>query len=253
MLRAVRHYAELGIRQVPCDGKCPLWKGWPERATDDVTLLRNAIRNGMNMAALTGGRSKLVVIDLDSMTFANRLHDLHPEVFKVYLETRRGVHVYMRHPEIPVPSKTRANIEGIEADIKGEKNLALLPPSQIEGYTYRFMRGHELQDIDSLPVFPKAWIPQRKEIVILSAIPEGDVGRRFENARCWLAHRPPAVSGSGGHNQMFGAACSLFRFYRLTPELAWVALVEYNCRAVPPFSEKDLRHKWIDAMKKSQT
>ena len=249
MLRESRHYADLGIPQVPCIEKCPLWKKWPERATDDWSVLRRSLNSTrINIAGLTGERSGLVVIDLDSMAFANRLYEMYPEIFEVVVETSRGRHVYMRHPEVPVPSRTRASIEGIEADIKGEKNCVMLPPSTVHGYTYRFMRGHELKDINSLPIFPKQWIPQKKQIVYKS-IPEGGVQESFRHARRWLAKRPPAVSGQNGHGKMFGAACAMFQMFHLSPELAWAALCEYNERAEPPFSEKELSHKLQDAMK----
>ena len=94
MLRESRHYADLGIPQVPCIEKCPLWKEWPERATDDWNVLRRSLNSTkINIAGLTGERSRLVVIDLDSMTFADRLYEMHPEIFKVVVETSRGRHV----------------------------------------------------------------------------------------------------------------------------------------------------------------
>jgi len=250
MLNESLKYAEMGLRQLPCIGKKPCLEGWPQRATTDRETLRQWFRgNRRNIAFLTGQENGIVVLDFDDPKMAETLFEAHPDVFRVLMQTRRGFHAYLRHPDVPVPTVTRATVEGATVDVRGERGSILAAPSQVNGFTYRFVPGHELRDIDALPVFPKEWIPRKPEIRVPDRIDGSmDLITRYTNARLWLLRRPPAISGQGGHRQMFGAACNLMRFYRLSPELAWAALTEYNARAEPPFSEKELLHKLNDAM-----
>lgn len=70
----------------------------------------------------------------------------------------------------------------------------------------------------------------------------------IDRARAYLATCAPAVSGSGGHNQTFKVCCKIGPGFNLTPEAAYKLLwEEYNPACVPPWSEKELRHKVEDA------
>lgn len=69
-------------------------------------------------------------------------------------------------------------------------------------------------------------------------------------ARCYLQKMPPAVSGSGGHDTTFTAACAVVRF-GLEEADQWTLLTEYNATCQPPWAEKDLRHKLADAQRKA--
>lgn len=73
----------------------------------------------------------------------------------------------------------------------------------------------------------------------------------LERARAYLAKLDPAVSGQGGHNQTFNAACKLVEF-GLSEQDAWELLWEYNCKCAPPWSERDLRHKLRDAFRRAE-
>ena len=65
----------------------------------------------------------------------------------------------------------------------------------------------------------------------------------IERARRYLDTIPGAVSGSGGHDQTFKAACSLVLGFNLTKAEAFVLMSEYNNRCEPRWSERELRHK----------
>lgn len=80
-----------------------------------------------------------------------------------------------------------------------------------------------------------------------AALPASDVEQR---ALAYLAKVPPAVSGSGGHNQTFCAACVLVLGFGLSPERALPLLADWNATCQPPWTEKDLQHKLTDAGKK---
>lgn len=83
--------------------------------------------------------------------------------------------------------------------------------------------------------------------VVLSDDPAGRVPR----ARAYLAALPAAVSGEGGHDATFRAACAAVVDFGLSQDEARPLLAEYNARCVPPWSEKELEHKLSDAAKKA--
>jgi putative DNA primase/helicase len=60
---------------------------------------------------------------------------------------------------------------------------------------------------------------------------------------------PGAVSGQGGHNQTFRAACVLVRNFALQVKEALPLLREWNETCQPPWSERELLHKLEDAEK----
>ena len=69
----------------------------------------------------------------------------------------------------------------------------------------------------------------------------------IERARRYLAAVPPAVSGSGGHDATFHAACVLVHGFGLTVDEARPILHEWNARCLPPWHVADLEHKLVSA------
>lgn len=65
----------------------------------------------------------------------------------------------------------------------------------------------------------------------------------IERARKYLDTIPGAVSGSGGHDQTFKAACALVLGFSLTKTEALILMSEYNRRCEPKWTERELRHK----------
>lgn len=74
-------------------------------------------------------------------------------------------------------------------------------------------------------------------------------GAVLERARAYLSKIPPAISGSGGHNATFYAACVLVCGFTLDREQAMGLLQEWNQSCQPPWSERELQHKVDDAFK----
>ena len=68
-------------------------------------------------------------------------------------------------------------------------------------------------------------------------------------ARRYLAKLSPAVSGQGGHDATFHAACSLVLGFGLDRPQSLVLLQEWNNRCVPPWNDRELEHKIDDALK----
>jgi hypothetical protein len=69
-----------------------------------------------------------------------------------------------------------------------------------------------------------------------------------ERARIYLASIPPAVSGQGGHNQTFHAACVLTQGFALDRGSALELLKEWNQSCQPPWTDHELEHKIDDAL-----
>lgn len=70
----------------------------------------------------------------------------------------------------------------------------------------------------------------------------------FERAERYVEKIDGAVSGSGGHNATFNAACRVVEF-GLSEEEALAVMRGFNARCQPPWSESDLAHKVRDAFR----
>lgn len=68
-----------------------------------------------------------------------------------------------------------------------------------------------------------------------------------DRVRLYLAKIPGAVSGDGGHNATFKAACALVNGFALSPAEALPLLLEWNVTCQPLWTEAELRHKLTDA------
>jgi hypothetical protein len=75
---------------------------------------------------------------------------------------------------------------------------------------------------------------------------------RIRRAEKYLETMGPSVSGSGGHNACYRAACKMVIGFDLDTESAFNLLATvYNPRCQPPWSEKELRHKVDQANKET--
>ncbi|WP_422930876.1 DNA primase family protein [Singulisphaera sp. PoT] len=74
-----------------------------------------------------------------------------------------------------------------------------------------------------------------------------------DRAVAYLSKCEPAVSGQHGHDKAFKAACKVGPGFNLPPEVAYRLLSQvYNPTCVPPWSDRELRHKVDDAYKVEQ-
>lgn len=70
------------------------------------------------------------------------------------------------------------------------------------------------------------------------------VSEKVERASRYLATMEPAIAGSDGHGTTFRVACKMVLGFDLDQSTAFALLwSDYNPRCVPPWSEKELRHK----------
>lgn len=71
----------------------------------------------------------------------------------------------------------------------------------------------------------------------------------IERARRYISKLPPSISGCGGHNACFHAACVLALGFGLPESEVYGLLAEWNQGCQPPWSERELRHKASQASK----
>jgi hypothetical protein len=69
-----------------------------------------------------------------------------------------------------------------------------------------------------------------------------------DRARKYLAKTEPAVSGQHGHDATFKVACILVWGFGLSFSEALPIFIEWNARCMPPWSERELRRKLIQAL-----
>ena len=75
----------------------------------------------------------------------------------------------------------------------------------------------------------------------------------IERARRYVAAMPAAISGSGGHDATFAAACALVKGFGLDVGEARPLLQQYNGRCDPSWSDREIEHKLQQADKTSDT
>jgi len=61
----------------------------------------------------------------------------------------------------------------------------------------------------------------------------------------------PAVAGQRGHHTTLRMACVLVHGFALTEEQAWPFALDYNAKCMPPWSERDLRRKLTEALRRT--
>jgi hypothetical protein len=82
----------------------------------------------------------------------------------------------------------------------------------------------------------------------------GHAGDLLKRASRYLDRCAPAVSGSGGHTITFAVVRAVWAWTLkgLPESTAWALLVDYNARCEPPWSDRELAHKWAEAQTKAK-
>ena len=169
-----------------------------------------------------------------------------------------GEHYYFKWPADGPPVSNRRDHRGTKIDVRGQGGYVVAPPSRNGNGPYEWTDDIEPADA---PAWLLEWVrgtdprPGPKPPASQPAKPgpaaaSWEVGRpdAAERARRYLAKMPAAVSGQGGHNAAMAAARAVVWGFDLGPELGFQFLsADYNPRCVPPWSERELRHKCADA------
>lgn len=159
-LKAALEYAARSWAVHPLKGKVPYLSSWPRRATTDPRQIRELWRKypDVNVGIVTGRRSGLVVLDIDSKNGKDgprSLQLLENEIGALpsTLEARtpHGRHLYFAETDIHIPNSVSRL--GIGIDVKGENGYVVAPPSTINGMSYQWVDRSAL-----IARFPRALV-----------------------------------------------------------------------------------------------
>lgn len=248
-------------------------------ATNDPEVLRayfEAMPDATGIGLLCGPESGVDVLDIDGekglaslRALGYTLEDIKALGVPMVRTGRDGVglHAYfIADPQRRVTSNNRKGERGGLDAKGGGGGYVVLPPSvhPDTGRAYAW----EQQGVPQ--PWPEAILEavKKKErpvapVLIGPGVPSNppawaaSPGLRFrgktalERARAYIATMPGAVSGQGGHDQTFNAACRAAVDFGLNRDEVRLVLEEFNARCSPPWSEKELEHKVDEAMKKA--
>jgi len=160
-----------------------------------------------------------------------------------------GNHYYFRYPSDGLKIPLRKNHNGTKIDVRGDGGYVVAPPSVNENGLYVWLDECDLADA---PPWLLLWVRTNPSKPQDDNPPPraGSGGSQavVERARKYLAKIAGAVSGQAGHDQTFAAARAMVYGFDLGEGVALDLLLnEYNSRCLPPWSEKELRHKITDA------
>jgi hypothetical protein len=243
-------------------GKHPRTANGLKDATTDPEQVRAwwAKWPAANPAVRTGADTGIVMIGPDGQQGIADLAELEQDLGPLPATRRAksgsgGEHHYFRWPADGLPIKNRKNHLGTMIDVRGDGGYFVAPPS-VNGFgSYEWIDGNA-----GFAELPSAWAEwcrtdERKEHATppagFSATASGGGSNRpsvIERARKYLAKMPEAIDGQRGHDRLFAAARVLVWGFLIPAEDAFDLLAgEYNPRCLPPWSEKDIRHKIADA------
>lgn len=129
MKAAALRYADAGIPIFPCEpgGKDPLVKHGFKDATTDLEKVErwwSVAWPNANIGMPTGKASGFVVVDADSQ---DALKSVGKFPASLRATTGRGVHLYYKAPDSPIPNSVGKVAEHV--DIRGDGGYVILPPS----------------------------------------------------------------------------------------------------------------------------
>jgi hypothetical protein len=232
-------YFERGWSLIPLLGKTPALLSWKEfqhrssTAKEIEEWFGGTAPRHINIGIVTGEVSGLVVIDCDSIEASAHWLTSFPSTPLVVETGGCGKHLYYRMPDSVVGN--RIGIDGRKIDVRGEGGYVVAPPSRHPNGNLYSWAGPPTYCLDDVPVLDPAWLAPRHAT-------RNESIRRISNGPGYIRHIR-AVSGNGGHNATFRAACTL-RDAGLTPEEALAELVVWNqTNADPPWSPRELLHK----------
>lgn len=217
----------------------PHWKEFQARrpVLDEIqNWFASSLLQVSGLGIVTGRLSGLVVVDCDCHEDAIYWQEnFSPSPLQV-ATGGGGLHCYYRMPD----SSTIRNctrLGGRKIDLRGEGGYVVAPPS---GHTSgRHYAWQNCDLVTPIPDFEDGWIIEKQQQYQFQA---SHSTRQIRHAVKYI-QRIVAVSGEGGHNATFRAACKL-RDGGLSAQEALTILTDWNeTNAVPPWSVRELAHK----------
>lgn len=235
-----------GFSIIPLEGKRPAlaWANYQsQRATlDEIKQWFGAeTLRPYNLGIVTGKLSGLVVVDADSAGAAAEWRKNFPATPLSVKTGGGGIHFYYRYPE-GLEIGNRARIGGKRLDLRGEGGLVVAPPSlhPVTGNAYEWTSPLADYSYYNIPEFDPSWVAETRGGLNQATVPAART--QVKRLRAYLAHIE-AVSGEGGHNATYRAACIL-REGGLCQDEAIEELRLWNrTNAQPPWEDWELVHK----------
>lgn len=230
--QAVECYANWGFSLVPVGAnKLPLlaWKAFQHRR---AMISELAEYSGSNLAVVTGAISGVCVIDCESREDAEWFWKNHG-ITNAVVKTRRGYHLYFRHPGFPVKNAVRVDDR---YDVRGDAGISVLPPSGFDGGKYEWVMPFTGQE--KLPLFKAEWRPETKV-----KYQGAETSKLISNGLAYIS-KIRAVQGSGyADKNTYRAACAL-KAAGMTHQEALHSLRMWNqTNAEPPWEDSVILHK----------
>lgn len=265
-LSAIHEYDKRGWLMTPTRGKRPYRAGWQserlgceamaEIVGDDPTL---------NIGVLLGAPSCwLVDIDLDHPLAVALANEYLPQTDSVFGRAGKQRSHRLYYVSAPVETQQhRLPDRSMIAELRSTGGQTVFPPSTHDaGEAIEWDQDGDPSNVEpnQLSQAVGGLVDAVRDLLGCDRPPPNSNGDArseqtidraaiIDRARRYLAAIPPAISGQGGHDQTFYAACKLLHGFALSIEEASPLLAEWNLSCQPPWNEKELRHKLEDARK----
>lgn len=270
MIAEVTSYIQRGWRPIPIPHrqKRPMGLKWQDTAIS-LPDVHHHFRDTPphNVGILLGTTSHLVDIDLDHAKALELADQFLPPTATFGRPGKPRSHrIY--HVANPAPSKRFQTPDRIcIVEYRATGGQTVFPPSvHPSGETIAWdgpiqpiqMDGYELMDeVEKLYQAVLASLspaPTRRNLnftaLPLSALAPPPPPSHLSRCLAYLETLPEAISGQGGHTATFHAACEIARF-DLDSSDSWEAINWFNNhKCIPPWTEKELRHKLAQGRKK---
>jgi len=232
----------------PLDGKKPVLKDWPTLPRHTLNQLIDWARKS-NVGLRTGAASGIGVIDIDPG--AEKGWRAFPATVSV-ITGRGGWHLYYR---VDRPLANSVGKLGKGIDVRGDAGQVVFVGGvhPVTQHRYWWMPGRAPEDIALAP-FPWHLLPEAQTPAPPPAPRHAPVSilddRAEERCMAYFATLDAAVSGAGGHNATFTAACVARRFGLDEPAM-WRVMQWFNAhKCDPQWRTADIAHKIKQAISK---
>ena len=138
------------LTQVAIDGKNPISNDWTNNGIADVDRWQEWIANGYNIGVLTGEKSGVTVVDLDTSETPQVLLDNMQDT--LCQRTNKGLHFFWKYdPELPT-----TRIDHLKIDILNNGRQCVIHPSVVSGHMREWC--DEENEVKPMPKEVKDWL-----------------------------------------------------------------------------------------------
>jgi hypothetical protein len=156
-----------------------------------------------------------------------------------------GLHIWFQDPGFRPKGELAKGIECLTRN-----RLVTLSPSRRAGGRYRWL-SHPLRvGLDRAPDWLLRAIHRPEPPKRPERTSNDDPATREKRARAWIAKANPAIQGQCGARRTFVVAMTVVRGFDIEPDVAFSLLSEWNQTCCPPWSERELKRKIKEAMRR---